>query len=244
MEVVNVQGTINLLNALNNKNVSKLVHMSSVVAVGALLSPAAPLTETSDYNLSKYDFGYFETKRKSEILVGEWHNLGRGEAMIFNPSTVYGPGDAKKSSRKTQIKVAKGEFKFYSPGGVSIAHVEDVVTTLAKCANRKLNGQRYILAGENITIKSLFESIAAASGVNPPALLLPGSILSALATFSDSLDKLGIKSKLPDSESILVSKMYHWYDSTKAVDELSYNIRPAKICITDSVQWMKKNKII
>jgi dihydroflavonol-4-reductase len=241
MELVNVQGTANLLSAMSQQSVTKLVHMSSVVAIGSLFKPDSPLDEASKYNLTDFDFGYFETKRKSEVLVKEWHDLNRGEAIIFNPSTVYGPGDAKKSSRKTQVKVANGTFKFYSPGGVSIAHVEDVVNVLASCTSKKLNGERYILAGQNITIKELFDCIAEAAGVTAPKYALPGFLLKSIAGLSAKLDSIGLSGYLPDGETILVSQMYHWYDSTKAKKAFNYNTRPAKACIGDSVQWMKQN---
>lgn len=244
MEAVNIAGTKNLLLAMDQSRVNRLVHMSSVVTIGASFTKTTPLNEDSVYNLAQYNFGYFETKRAAEKLVQEWHNSRRGEAIIYNPSTVYGPGDARKSSRKTQLKVARGEFNFYTSGGVSIAHVDDVAQTLVYSLDRPFDGERYILAGENITIKQLFDFIANIAGQPPPRIKIPNIALQSVARASGIADRLGLKLGLPGSETILVSQMYHWYDSSKAIAKLAYRIRPAESCIRDSVQWMEMNNFL
>ena len=160
MEAINVVGTKNVIEVMAEVGVSKLVHVSSVVAIGAGYSPSEVLDESSIYNLGPLNLGYFETKRKAEELVKNATTKGDIQSVILNPSTIYGPADAKKSSRKTQVKVAQGKFKFYTAGGVSVLSVEDAIEGIFQGFKKGKNGERYILSGENILIKDLFAKIA------------------------------------------------------------------------------------
>jgi len=131
MEAVNVRGTKNVVEAMRFAPQAKLVYMSSVVAVGASFD-GVPLNENSPFNLHRLDLGYFETKLAAEEVVREACRRGKLHAVMLNPSTIYGPADAKKGSRKTQLKVAQGKFPFYTSGGVSIVSVHDVVAAVLR----------------------------------------------------------------------------------------------------------------
>jgi len=240
MEVVNVQGTQNTIEAVKFCGVKKLVHLSSVVAVGAGFSPTEILNENSSYTVGHLNLGYFETKHAAEKLVLESFKRGEIDTVILNPSTIYGIGDAKKGSRSTQIKVARGEFKFYTSGGVNICAVEDAVQGIIAGWQKGRSGERYILAGENITIKKLFELIAEAANVPPPSILIPNWLLHSLGKVGDFSESLGFKSTF-SSENAWTSTLFHWFDCQKAVTELGFSYRPAKIAINNSVQWMKEN---
>src|SRR5690606_17288303 len=126
------------------------------------------------------NLGYFETKRKAEIIVRSAAEKKELDAVILNPSTIYGAGDAKKGSRRTQLKVAQGRLPFYTSGGVSIIAVKDVVDATYQAWQTGKSGERYILSGENITIKNLFTLIAGAANVKPPSIYLPDPVVFAL----------------------------------------------------------------
>jgi dihydroflavonol-4-reductase len=243
MEKVNVEGTQNVLDVCKTLNIKKLVYMSSVVAVGASFDGKIPLNETSSYELTKLNLGYFETKHKAENLVLNATINGDVEAIILNPSTIYGPGDAKKGSRKTQIKVAQGKMPFYTSGGVSIIFIEDMVNATYQAFLKGKPGQRYILSGENITIKELFRLIAKAAGSPPPKLFLPNFVVHAIGFLGDKLELIGKKGPL-NSETAWTATLYHWFDSSKAQRELDLKITPAAEAINSSVTWMKNNGLL
>ncbi len=240
MEAVNVQGTRNMIEALRGSD-KRLIYMSSVVAVGASTHPEA-LNENSPYTVSHLNLGYFETKRTAEQLVIESCRAGQLNATILNPSTIYGAGDARKGSRKIQIKVARGKFPFYTSGGVSVVSIHDVVDAMLKARDAGRIGERYILSGENITIKDLFERIAALNNVHAPAIFLPNAIVRSIGFFGDLLEDLGQKGPL-NSENAWTSILYHWFDNKKARAELGFNPRPAQEALRESVEWMKHNGI-
>lgn len=238
MERVNVQGTENVVAAMRGTG-KKLVYMSSVVAVGASFD-GKPLNEDSPYNVAHLNLGYFETKRRAEEVVIGATRQGEITSVILNPSTIYGAGDAKKGSRKTQLKVAKGQLPFYTSGGVSVVSVHDVVQAVLKARDVGRNGERYILSGENITIKDLFARIATMAGVKPPSIFLPNPVVHALGKMGDVLEKFGRKGPI-SGENAWTSVLYHWFDHAKATAELDFRPRPAQEALSESVEWMKHN---
>ncbi len=242
MEKVNVQGTKNIVEECKNKNIKKFIHMSSTCAVGVSFDGKTPLTEDSEYNIRKFDFGYFETKRLAEEFVIEQSQKGLINTSIINPSTIYGAGDAEKGSRSVQLKVAKGKFPFYTSGGVNIIGVRDVVDCLIKAVELGKNGERYIITGENISIKKLFTTIAEYSGQKAPSILLPNFVLKVLGVIGDILTLFG-KNFPVSSENAKISTFYHWFDSSKAQKELGLSPLPATTYIKESIEWVKENKL-
>lgn len=243
MELVNVQGTASVLEACRALDVRKLVHLSSVVAVGAGFSAQQILNEESAYNVKHLDLGYFETKRKAEELVLDAFAKKRIDTVILNPSTIYGPGDAKKGSRKTQLKVAQGRFPYYTSGGVNVVAVEDVIQGILSAWKKGRSGERYILSGENLLIKDLFKIIATKAGQKPPDKLIPNWFLHSIGAGSDLLTHFGVKSSL-SRENAWTASLFHWFDSSKARKELDFKPKPAEIAIGESVQWMKEHGLI
>lgn len=242
MEDVNVGGTKKVIEAMQQFPKAKLVYMSSVVAVGASFDGTI-LNESSPFNLHSLDLGYFETKKAAEALVVDACRRSRIEAVILNPSTIYGPGDAKKGSRKTQVKVAQGKFPFYTSGGVSIVSVHDVVSAILKAREVGKNGERYILSGDNITINELFRQIARLAGVKPPAIYMPNLVVRALGKLGDGLEAIGKKGPI-NTENAWTSTLFHWFDHSKATREFGFNPRPANEALSESVEWMRQNGLL
>jgi dihydroflavonol-4-reductase len=243
MQEVNVDGTANILAAAKTTGCRRIIYMSSVAAVGASFNGKSVLNENSEYNLGPLNLGYFETKRAAEKLVLNAAKSGEIQAVVLNPSNIYGPSDAQKGSRGTQVKIARGKFPFYTSGGVSIVHVKDVVEALVAAVTRGRNGERYILSGENLRIHELFEMIAASAGVDAPKIYLPNMAVSLLANLSGHLEKMGRRGPV-SSESARASILFHWFDSSKAQRELGFRFTHARVAINDSVTWMKENGVI
>lgn len=243
MDLVNVTGTRNVLEACEKHQVRRLVYLSSVVAVGAGFNKKQILNEESPYNVKDLNLGYFETKHQAEILVRKACQDGKVDAVMLNPSTIYGAGDAKKGSRKMQLKVAQGKLKFYTSGGVNVVAVEDVVAGIIAAWKIGRKGERYILSGENITIQELFQLIANEANTEPPFVKLPDTLLHAIGAIGDGLEKIGLKGPL-SRENAYTATMYHWFDNSKAKKELAFNPRPAKEAIHNSVQWIKEQGLI
>ncbi len=243
LELINVQGTANIINACVQTGVRRLVHLSSVAAVGSSFDGKYPLTESSPFNLSRLNLGYFESKRASEQLVIAAAKSGELDAVILNPSNVYGRGDAKKGSRSVQLKVARGKFPFYTSGGVSITYIDDVIDAILVAWKSGKTGERYILSGENVTIKQLFHLIAAEVGIEPPKLYLPNAIVHTIGAVGEVMERFGKKPPL-NSETAWTTTLFHWYDSSKAQRELGLKVKPAKHAIHESLAWIKEHGLL
>ena len=244
MEKINVQGTQNVVEACIANNIEKLLYFSSVVAIGSSFTKNNVLNEDSEFKIGHLNLGYFETKKRAEELVVQAHKDNKIQPIIVNPTTVYGPGDSKKGSRKTQLKVARGKFPFYSSGGVNVVSIHEVINASYKAfMGAAKPGERYILAGENITIKQLFETIAKHAHVKPPHIFLPNPLLHAIGKVGDLLESIG-KSGPINSENAWTATMYHWFDSTKAQNELGLKVVSADECIKQSVDWMIENNYL
>ena len=242
MDKVNVEGTANVIEACAELQVPQLLHLSSVVAIGAQTKPIA-MNEDFQYNISDLNLGYFETKRKAEQLVMAAVKENKIRAVCVNPSTIYGFGDAKKGSRKSQVKVAQGKFPFYTGGGVNVVGVEDVINGILLALQKGRNGERYILASENMYIKDLFEQIAKYAGVKPPSIKMPNAALHAIGIIGDTMTAMGFSAGL-SRENAYTATMFHWFDASKAKRELGFNPAPSTLAIEKSVRWMKDNNYI
>lgn len=237
MDKVNIEGTQNVIDICEELHLPQLLHLSSVVAIGASFKPQA-LTESSLYDIAHLNLGYFETKKKAEDLVLKAVKEKRIQAICVNPATIYGFGDAKKGSRKTQVKVARHEFPFYTSGGINVVAVEDVIEGILLAIKYGKNGERYILANENMTIKNLFTKIANFAGVKPPSIYMPNWILHTLGFTGDFLEKINVTLGV-SQENAYTATMFHWFDSSKAQKELGFKPTSADRAIENSVRWMK-----
>ncbi|MEI7974294.1 MAG: NAD-dependent epimerase/dehydratase family protein [Bdellovibrio sp.] len=240
MERVNVQGTVHVLDFCETRALP-LLHVSSVVAVGASRTPVV-LNETSPYEVPN-SFGYFASKRKAESLVLQRSLQGKLRAVVVNPSTIYGAGDMEKSSRKAQLQVARGRLNFYPPGGVSVVNVEAVVHAMLKALQIGKSGERYILAGENLLLKEVFALIAKHSGQTRPKWGLPQVLLQIIGLGGDLAELFGFQASLT-SENAALACWYHWFDSSKARQELGFQFESADEAIRKSILWAKKNGLL
>ena len=243
MNQVNIEGTRNLVQSCIKHDIQRLLHFSSVVAVGAGFHPQQILDEESPYNVHHLNLGYFETKKAAEDLVKNACDNKLLNAVIVNPSTIYGPGDAKKGSRGTQLKVARGQFPFYTKGGVSIISIQDVVRATYEAWLHGGIGERYLLSGENITIQKLFKIIAELSGVKPPRLFLPTPLVHGLGKVGDLLEKMGQKGPI-NSENAWTSTLYHWFNNDKAKKNLNLHPMSSIEAIETSIRWSKDKGLI
>lgn len=234
MERVNVKGTACVVEVCRQRKV-RLVHTSSIVAVGASLKPVI-LDEDSPYNMGKYRIAYFDTKRQAEVLVQKAVGKGHISAVILNPSQVYGPGDMLKSTRSIQKKVVAGKCPFYTFGGISVVDTHSVVKAFLTAIDKGKPGHRYILSGENIYIKELLSLIARASGVKAPFIPVPNTAIHTLMGLQKILKTLGWKKNI---DTLRMACFYHWFSNKKAREELGFSPQPARTAIEQSIHWWR-----
>lgn len=163
----NVKGTANLVNACLVSNIEKLVHVSSIAALGRAEDGEAA-TEKTPWKDSDKDSSYSISKYQSELEV--WRGIAEGlNAVIVNPSVILGPGDWSKGSPSFFPLIAKG-MKFYTHATNGYVGVQDVCSVMTHLMNSKISNERFVLNAENLTYLEVFNMIAKSIGAKFPSI--------------------------------------------------------------------------
>lgn len=163
----NVTGTANLVNACLKERIYKLVHVSSIAALGRA-EKGETTTEKTPWKDSDKDSPYSISKYQSELEV--WRGIAEGlNAVIINPSVIIGPGDWSKGSPSFFPFIAKG-MKFYSQATNGYVSVRDVSKVMMVLMGIDISGERFIVNAEDLTYLELFNMIAKSTHSNYPSI--------------------------------------------------------------------------
>ncbi len=241
----NVDGTAAVLRAVRKAGAGRLVHVSSVVAVG-LTTNGQPCTEDAAWNFAdhKLDDGYATTKHQAEQLVNA---AARAEvdAVIVNPGFMVGPRDARPSSGRVIVDLVKGRIPIYPGGKNNFVDVRDVARGAIAAWERGRRGRRYILGGDNLTYRDFFARIARAGGVKPPRLPAPRFAALAAGLAGDAYQRLTGKDPVFGS----VEARYAYTDrfqfsSARAEAELGYRRGSLDVAIRDALTWFRDHRMV
>ena len=236
----NVDGTRNVIEAVLHSKVPRLVHCSTVGAVG-LMTDGAPCTEESAWNFPDQNMqdGYVTTKHWAEQLVHSAVADGL-DAVVVNPTFMFGPYDVRPSSGALIVGVVKRQTPGWTPGFNNFVDVRDVARGMVLAWEQGKAGERYILGGENLSYQDVFERIAAAAGVPPLTWKIP-RLLANLGGWTGDLMEL-----VSRNEPVINSQTVRWgfcetfqFDSSKAKRELGYTTSPLDQAIADAIAWMR-----
>ncbi len=162
---VNVEGTANVVNACLTSSVSKLLFVSSVAALGRIRKDEQ-VNETMQWTEETSNSTYGKTKYLAEMEV--WRGIAEGlDAVIVNPVIILG-GSSWESGSTAIFKSVYNEFPWYTDGVSGFVDVDDVASAMLLLMNSNVSAQRYILSADNISYKTLFDSIADAFGKKKP----------------------------------------------------------------------------
>jgi len=157
MYKVNVEGTANVVNAALAKNIKRLVHISSVAALGRK-KDGGHVDETRKWEESSINTHYARSKQKAEMEI--WRGAGEGlNAIILNPSTLIGYGDWNTSSCAV-FKNVHEEFGWYSKGINGFVDVEDAAKAAILMMETTITGERFIINGDNWVFRKLLDTMA------------------------------------------------------------------------------------
>jgi dihydroflavonol-4-reductase len=163
---VNVEGTANVVNMALEKNVRRLIHISSVAALGRSTTGGS-VNEEKKWEENKVNTHYAKSKYKAELEV--WRGISEGlNGVILNPSTILGYGDWNSSSCAI-FKNIYEEFKWYTPGINGFVDVQDVTRVVVTLLDNEIKEQRFVVNGDNWAFKKLMDSIAESFGKKKPS---------------------------------------------------------------------------
>lgn len=239
MRRANVEGTANVVAACRRAGVRRLVHASSVDAIGLPDGPA-PSAEDAPWNWDRHgvDNPYARTKLESQRLVLAACAEGL-DAVVVNPAYMLGAWDLKPSSGRMILEVASGKAVGYTPGGNNFVHVEDVVAGMLAAAERGRRGELYILGNANLSYREVFTEIAAVVGARPPWLAIPWPAARLAGWGGDLVQALTGREQAVNSLTVRLGWVRHYYDPAKAVRELGLPQTPVRAAIERAVAWFR-----
>jgi dihydroflavonol-4-reductase len=221
---VNVEGTSALLRAANRREVARIVHVSSVAAIGARRDPA-PLAEDSPWPGRDGPWLHYAlTKRESEerVLAAVRQGL---PAVVVNPCAMLGPR-ADGAARSGLAARGRSGVARVPPGGSSFADVEDVARGCLAALEHGRVGERYLLGGHNLSWLELQRLLAQGAGAPAPRGTFSAARGALLERATTLLDVLGLSRPRFAPELYRVWGWYTCADSSKAARELGYSFRP------------------
>jgi nucleoside-diphosphate-sugar epimerase len=235
---INIEGTANIVNFCIDKKVKKLVHVSSIAALGDLTIGEKEITEKSEWNPEKLHSDYAISKFGAEMEV--WRAQQEGVAtIIVNPGVIVGAGFWKSGSGLLFTSVKKG-LSFYTSGSSGFICVKDVVKIMQQLMDLDVQSQRYILIAENLTYQKVLTNIAEELQVKKPTIQAQAWLLNIAWRLDWLFCKL-TKSKRKISKYGVNSLLNSDFISNKKLNDLlQYDYNSVEKCIAEvAVQFPK-----
>lgn len=238
---INAMGAVQMLASAQKAGVKRFVHVSTVAAIGARkrtpngqpVDPYKLLDEDSEFNLDHLRIPYIMTKHAAEKELWQQAEDGDTELIMVNPSIIIAPsrsGDNRNKALKRFSYPVLPELH----NRINFVDIRDVAPAVIKAAESGRPGERYILAGDDISGRELVLTASALLGKIPHLVRLPRWLVNLVARLSVFWAKVTGKSKLSFYPDLVKLLDYDWvYSSRKAREELGYQHRSLVATLSD-----------
>ena len=236
----NVDGTHNLMLAALRAQVDRVVHTSSVAAIGPPRDPSRPADETQWADVEHAPGPYEETKILSERLVHELVQSESLPAVCVLPTAPIGPLDLKPTPTGRLIRdAATGSMPAYiRTAGLNVVHVHDVAVGHIRAAEVEPIGERYILGHQdgNLTLRQIIERAATAGGASLPRFAIPSQVAYAAALVDEYLiSALNRQQPRATIAGVRLARQRQFFDSRNAVEQLNLPQTDLETTFTEAV---------
>jgi dihydroflavonol-4-reductase len=237
----NVEGTRNILQAARESGVRRVIYTSSVATMG--FGNNGRLTdESTPVTISNMIGDYKRSKFMAERLVIEAGQAGQNVVMV-NPTTPIGERDIKPTpTGRIVVDFLRRKFPAYVDTGLNLVDVVDCAEGHLLAMEKAVPGERYILGGENLTLKQILDKLAAITGLPSPRVKLPYAMAYATGVV-DTLVSGTIRKREPrvTLDSVRMGRKKMFVTSAKAERELGWNPRPVDEALRRAVEWFQAN---
>jgi len=239
MHAANVNGTRDLLRIAREEGVRRVVYTSSVATMG-FKSDGTIVDEATPVSLNEMIGHYKRSKflAEREALQAAAHGQ---QVMVLNPTSPIGPGDIKPTpTGRIVVDFLNREFPAYMDTGLNLVDVDEVARVHVVAAETGTPGERYILGGENLTLKQILDKMSAITGLPSPTTKVPHFVAMAFAVFDQTFTgrMLG-KEPRATVESVRMGKKKMYASSAKANRDLGFRILPVYSALRAAIEWFR-----
>jgi dihydroflavonol-4-reductase len=237
MMAANVTGTRELLRLAREVGVPRVVYTSSVATMG-FKSDGTIVDEETPVSLEAMVGVYKRSKYLAELEAIEAARSGQ-HVMILNPTTPIGAGDAKPTpTGRILVDFLNKNFPAYVETGLNLVDVGEVARMHVVALQHGRPGERYILGGENLTLKQILDRLSAITGLPSPTMKVPHAVAMAFAFFDETFTgKLRGKEPRATVEAVRMGKKMMFASSAKAERELGFKVLPVYHAMRAAVEW-------
>ncbi len=242
MNGVNVDGTRNLVLAALDAGISRIVYTSSVATLG-IRADGVPGDEDTPVSFADMIGVYKQSKFRAEEAIREMVADARAPVVIVNPSTPMGPRDIKPTpTGQMVVRAAAGKMPAFVDTGLNVVHVDDVAAGHLLAFEKGRIGERYVLGGENLSLRDILGGITKIAGIAAPKIRLPHGAILPIAYLAQTWTRMvGGKEPFVTVDGVRMAKKRMFFSSDKAKRELGYQARPAEEAFVDAVNWFRTN---
>lgn len=237
----NVEGTRAILEAARKNRVSRVVYTSSVATMG-FTSNGHAADENSPVSLDNMIGPYKRSKFMAEQVAVEAARAGQ-DVVIVNPSTPVGERDIKPTpTGRIVVDFLKRKFPAYVDTGLNLVDVRECAQGHIAALEKGRSGERYILGGENLTLKQILDKLAAITGLPSPTVRVP--YVLALATgVVDEIVTGRIRGREPRAtiDAVRMGRKKMFVSSAKAERELGWKQFPVDDALRRAADWFRAN---
>jgi dihydroflavonol-4-reductase len=232
----NVEGSRIVMEEALRAGIERIVYTSSVATFDLRLGGLAD--ETRHLPLTEAIGAYKRSKVIAENLVADMVSRDRLPAVIVNPSTPIGPRDVKPTpTGRIIIEAASGRMPAFVDTGLNFVHVDDVAAGHLAALQRGRVGERYILGGENVTLRQMLLDIAGIVGRRARPLRLPRSAIYPFAFGAELLARATGRAPFATVDGLRMARYTMHFDDKKARSELGYTSRPYRDGLAEAIEW-------
>jgi dihydroflavonol-4-reductase len=237
----NVEGTRNVLDAARDSGVRRVVYTSSVATMG-FGNNGRVTDESTPVSLANMIGDYKRSKFMAEQLVIEAARGGQ-DVVLVNPTTPIGERDIKPTpTGRIVVDFLKRKFPAYVDTGLNLVDVKECAEGHSLAMEKAVPGERYILGGENLTLKQILDKLAAITGLPSPTIKLPYAVAYATGVV-DTLVTGTIRQREPrvTLDSVRMGRKKMFVSSAKAEHTLGWNPGPVDGALRRAVDWFRAN---
>jgi dihydroflavonol-4-reductase len=240
----NVEGAIGMVRAAAEAGAERIVHCSSVAALG-LVGDGSLSDENTPAKESDFVGIYKRSKYLAERALRDIIDREGLPVVIVNPAAPVGPRDIKPTPTGKMIRdAAAGKVPAFIDTGLNIVHVDDVAEGHALALEKGRIGERYILGGENMLLRDLLALVANVAGRRPPTIQLPEAVVWPAAAVMEWIAQLTGIPPMMTRDHLKMARKKMFYSSAKATAELGYHPRPVRQAVEDAVAWFKAHGML